>query len=41
MDLPVIIAAAAALTLAVGGAFLTPIDDWYATLRKPRWNPPN
>ncbi len=41
MDFPVIIAVAAALTLAIGGAFLTPIDDWYTTLRKPNWNPPN
>ena len=41
MDLPIIVAVAAALVLAVGGALLTPIDQWYATLRKPAWNPPN
>ncbi len=41
MDTPVIVAVAAALVLTVGGALLTPIDDWYATLRKPPWNPPN
>ncbi len=38
---PVVVAAAAALFLAVGGGLLTPIDAWYANLRKPRWNPPN
>lgn len=39
--MPTVVAVAAALFLAVGGALLTPIDDWYRTLRKPRWNPPN
>ncbi len=41
MDVPVIVAVAAALFLAVGGGLLTPIDAWYANLRKPPWNPPN
>ncbi len=41
MDQPTIVAAAAALFLMVGGALLTPIDRWYADLRKPAWNPPN
>lgn len=39
--MPVVIAVAAALVLTVGGGLLTPIDDWYRTLRKPAWNPPN
>jgi len=38
---PVFVAVCAALVLAVGGGLLTPIDDWYAALRKPAWNPPN
>lgn len=41
MSTPVIVAVVAALILAVGGGLLTPIDDWYANLRKPAWNPPN
>lgn len=41
MNTPVIIAIAAALFLTVGGGLLTPIDGWYAALRKPKWNPPN
>ncbi len=41
MDTAVIVAVAAALVLTVGGALLTPIDGWYAALRKPAWNPPN
>lgn len=41
MDLPVVTAIGAAVVLTVGGGLLTPIDDWYATLRKPAWNPPN
>ena len=41
MSFPVIVAVAAALFLTVAGAVLTPIDGWYAALRKPAWNPPN
>ena len=41
MDTSVIVAIGAAVFLAFGGAVLTPIDSWYATLRKPAWNPPN
>jgi benzodiazapine receptor len=41
MDTPVIVAVVAALVLTVGGGLLTPIDGWYAALRKPAWNPPN
>ena len=41
MDIPVISAVAAAVVLTVGGGLLTPIDSWYAGLRKPAWNPPN
>ncbi len=41
MDTPVIAAVAAAVVLTVGGGLLTPIDRWYAELRKPAWNPPN
>ena len=41
MDTPVIVAVVAALVLTAGGGLLTPIDGWYAALRKPSWNPPN
>lgn len=41
MDTPAIVAVVAALVLTVGGGLLTPIDSWYAKLRKPAWNPPN
>ena len=41
MDPAVAVPVATALFLAVGGALLTPIDQWYAALRKPAWNPPN
>ena len=41
MDAPILVAVAAALVLTIGGALLTPVGDWYAALRKPRWNPPN
>ena len=41
MTREIIVAAAAAfLTLGVGGA-LTTIGPWYYSLRKPAWNPPN
>ncbi|MBC7497408.1 MAG: tryptophan-rich sensory protein [Sphingomonadaceae bacterium] len=41
MDTHVIVAVVAALVLTAGGGLLTPIDGWYAALRKPSWNPPN
>lgn len=41
MSNPVLIAISAALFLTIGGGVLTPIDGWYAALRKPAWNPPN
>ena len=41
MDLPVVVAVAAAVVLTVGGGLLTPIDGWYRNLHKPTWNPPN
>jgi benzodiazapine receptor len=41
MSKEVLVAIGAALFLAVGGALLTPVGEWYQTLRKPAWNPPN
>lgn len=41
MDTPVMVAVGSALVLTVGGALFTPIDGWYAGLKKPTWNPPN
>ncbi len=38
---PVVIAAGAAIFLGVFGGLMTPIDDWYHTLRKPTLQPPN
>ena len=38
---PIIIAAGVALLLGAVGGLMTPIDDWYANLRKPSWQPPN
>ena len=38
---PIYIAAGVAILLGVGGGLLTPIDGWYAALRKPSWQPPN
>lgn len=37
---PVIVAAAAALSVAVLGGLMTEIGPWYASLRKPAWQPP-
>lgn len=37
---PVIVAAAAALSVAVLGGLMTEIGPWYASLRKPSWQPP-
>ncbi len=39
--IPIIIAASVALFLGAIGGLMTPIDDWYANLRKPSWQPPN
>lgn len=41
MTTPVIICAGAAILLCVIGGLMTPIDAWYANLRKPSWQPPN
>lgn len=37
---PVIVAAAAALAVAVFGGLMTELGPWYASLRKPDWQPP-
>ena len=41
MSTPILAAIAAALFLTIGGGLLTPVGEWYRTLRKPAWNPPN
>ena len=41
MSTPVIICAGAAIFLGAIGGLMTPIDTWYANLRKPAWQPPN
>ncbi len=41
MSMPVIVAVGAALALMLVGGLLTPIDEWYRNLRKPRLQPPN
>lgn len=38
---PVIVAAAAALSVAVLGALMTEIGPWYASLKQPAWKPPD
>lgn len=38
---PIIVAVGVALFLGVFGGLMTPIDDWYHDLRKPRLQPPN
>lgn len=38
---PLIAAIAWAVILGFGGALMTPIGDWYKTLRKPPWQPPD
>jgi translocator protein len=38
---PIIIAAGVAIFLGAFGGLMTPIDDWYGNLRKPRLQPPN
>lgn len=37
---PVIVAAAAALSVATLGGLMTELGPWYASLRKPDWQPP-
>lgn len=37
---PVLVAAAAALTVAILGGLMTDIGPWYESLRKPSWQPP-
>lgn len=39
--LPVLVAAAAAMTVAGLGALLTDLDDWYRQLAQPAWKPPD
>jgi benzodiazapine receptor len=41
MPLPIIVSGTVALLLALVGGLMTPIDDWYANLRKPSLQPPN
>ena len=41
MTTPVIICAGFAIFLGLIGGLMTPIDGWYANLRKPSWQPPN
>lgn len=38
---PVIVAAGTAIFLGGFGGLMTPIGDWYRTLRKPAWQPPD
>ncbi len=39
--LPIVVAAAAAIFVAVAGLLLTPLGPWYYGLKKPRWQPPD
>lgn len=41
MITPILISAGVAILLGVVGGWMTPIGDWYRTLRKPAWQPPN
>ena len=41
MAIPVVAAVAWAVVLGVIGGLMTPIDNWYANLKKPSWQPPN
>lgn len=38
---PIAVATAAAILLAVAGAVLTRLDDWYYGLKQPFWKPPD
>ena len=38
---PIAVAAGSAILLGAVGGLMTPIDHWYAALRKPSWQPPN
>lgn len=41
MTFPIIFAVAWAVILGLGGGLLTKIGDWYYSLRKPSWQPPD
>ena len=41
IQLPIFVAGAAAIGVAIVGGLLTDIGPWYRDLRKPRWQPPN
>jgi tryptophan-rich sensory protein len=38
---PVVVAAAAAISVAVLGALMTDLGPWYASLKQPPWKPPD
>ena len=38
---PVVVAAAAAISVAVLGALMTDLGPWYASLKQPSWKPPD
>ncbi|MES1161925.1 MAG: tryptophan-rich sensory protein, partial [Rhizobacter sp.] len=38
---PVVVAAAAAISVAVLGALMTDLGPWYANLKQPPWKPPD
>lgn len=38
---PIVVAAAAAISVAVVGGAMTDIGPWYENLKKPAWTPPN
>jgi len=39
--IPIAVATAGAIVLAVAGAVLTTLDDWYFSLKQPFWKPPD